>query len=83
MRLKLTIDVSDALAKQAKEAGLLDSEVISDWLREELRRRKASELKAVLDRVASVPGEPMSEEEIEAEIAAARAERRKGAARRR
>ena len=79
MTLKLTIDVPESLAEEARTAGLLKPKVLSDWLREELRRHKACELKEVIDRVASVPGEPMSEGEIEAEIASARMERRKRA----
>ena len=83
MTLKLTIDVPEHVAEQARAAGLLQPKALAGWLREELRRRKVGVLKEVLDRVAVAPGEPMSEEEIEAEIAAARAERRKRAAGRR
>jgi transcriptional regulator GlxA family with amidase domain len=77
MTLRLNIDLPDNLAKQAEEAGLLTSQEVTDWLREELRRRKAAaELKNVLDQIRAQPGEPMSEAEIADEVKAVRRERR-------
>ena len=79
MTLKLTIDVPNALAQQAKEAGLLNSESVADWLREEVRRRQAAMgLKKVLDKVRGQPGRPMSMKEILAEIKAERRARETG-----
>jgi hypothetical protein len=69
---ELTVTLPDALAKEAAKEGLLTPEAISQMLREEIRRRSAAELFQVMDRMAAVPGEPMSEDEIQAEIDAVR-----------
>ncbi len=73
---ELTVSLPDALAKEAARAGLLTPESIAQMLREEIRRRSVSELFEAMDRMAAVPGEPMTEDEIQAEIDAARATRR-------
>jgi hypothetical protein len=73
----LEINLPDELARRAQEAGLLTSEAIAKLLREAMERQQGiDELFAAMDRMAAVEGEPMSEEEIQAEIDAARAERR-------
>lgn len=77
MTLKLEIDVPDALAQRAKRAGLLNSDAIADWLRDEMRRREAGlELKKMLDKVRAQPGKAMPLKKIVAEVKAVRAERR-------
>ena len=77
MSVTLHLDLPDALLKEAKASGLLESAPLGDLLALELRRRKAAaELKKVLDDVRAQPGEPMSEEEIQAEVKAVRMERR-------
>ena len=64
-------------AQLSRANGLLESESMRDLLAAELRRRKAaSDLKGVLDKIRSAPGDPLSEEEIDAEVKAARSERR-------
>ena len=83
MTLKLSIDVPDRLAEQARSAGLLKSSALIAWLREELRRRRAKPFGSVLTKLAARPGRALSDEEIEAEIAAVRTERRERAANRR
>lgn len=73
----LEINLPDSLAKEAEQAGLLTSEAIAKLLREAMERRQGiDELFAAMDRMAAVEGEPMTEDEIQAEIEAARAERR-------
>ena len=73
----LEINLPDELARRAQEAGLLTSEAIAKLLREAMERRQGiDELFAAMDRMAAVEGEPMAEDEIQAEIDAARAERR-------
>jgi hypothetical protein len=69
---ELTVTLPDALAKEAAKEGLLTPEAISQMLREEIRRRSAAELFQAMDRMTAVPGEPMSEDEIQAEIDAVR-----------
>ena len=68
----------DALLKEARANGLLESKRLGELLSEELRRaRDRRELGQMLDRVRSQPGEPMSMEEIQAEVNATREERRR------
>ena len=77
MSVTIQLDLPDALVNEARANGLLESGSMGDLLVTELRRRKAAaDLKTVLDRVRAQPGEPMSEEEIAAEVKAARGERR-------
>ena len=70
------ITLSDSLAKEAKEAGLLTPEAIEQMVREAIRQRALGELKQAMDRMAAVEGPVMTPEEIQEEIKAARAERR-------
>ena len=73
MSVTIELDLPDALVREAKANGLLESAPIGDLLATELRRRKAAaELKSVLDGVRAQPGESMSEEEIAAEVKAVR-----------
>ena len=74
--LELTLNLPDELANQAQAAGLLNSEAIENLLREQLRKRAGEELRAMLNRVSASSEPPMSEDEIQAEINAYRAERR-------
>ena len=73
---ELKLSLSDSLAKEAAQAGLLSDAEIEKLLREEIRRRAAIELFEAMDRMAAVEGAPMTEEEIQAEIDAVRAARR-------
>ncbi len=83
MSITIHLDLPEALAKEAQANGLLASAPISDLLAAELRRRKAAtELEKVLEKVRAQPGQPMSSNEIQAEVDAARAERRAREARR-
>lgn len=75
------IELPEATANAAREAGLLTSWALERLLTDALRRRQAAErLLAVADAVAGAGIEPMSMEEMGAEIKAAQAERRKRAA---
>lgn len=77
---KVRIELSDAMARVAREAGLLTSEVLERLLTDAIRRRQAAgELLAIADRVAEVGIEPMPMEEIDREVKAVRAERRRRA----
>jgi len=77
MNVQFKLELPDEVAKEAIEKGLLTSEAISTLLREELRKRRVDDLFAAADRLASVQGAPLTAEEVEAEIAAARRERRR------
>lgn len=71
------ITLPDQLAKDAQRAGLLTPERIELLLREELKAQRVEELFAAMQRMDRL-AEPaaMSPEEVAAEIAALRAERR-------
>jgi hypothetical protein len=77
MSVTIRLDLPEALVKEAKANGLLESAPIGELLATELRRRKAAvELKNVLDGIRGQPGQPMTVEEIQSEVDAVRAERR-------
>jgi hypothetical protein len=76
----LTIELPDATAQAASEAGLLTPQALEQLLNEALRRKQAADsLLSIADRVAAAGIEPMSMEEINAEVKAARAERKQRA----
>ncbi len=75
--LELTLNLPDELANKAQAAGLLNSEAIEKLLREQLRKQAGEELRAMLNKAGAAPSTPpMSEDEIQAEIEAYRAQRR-------
>jgi Xaa-Pro aminopeptidase len=73
---ELTVKLPDELAKQIRAAGLLDEAALEKVFREALRKQAVGELFSALDEIEAAKLPPMSEEEIQAEIDAARAERR-------
>ena len=73
--LELTLNLPDELASKAQAAGLLNSEAIGKLLREQLRKQACEELRGMLNKVDASGIPPMSEDEIQAEIDAYRAER--------
>lgn len=76
----IQIELPDATAQAAREAGLLTAPALERLLNEAIRRRQAADaLLSIADRVAAVGIPPMSMEEINAEVKAARAERRQRA----
>ncbi|MES2090937.1 MAG: hypothetical protein V4532_13285 [Pseudomonadota bacterium] len=71
------ITLPDQLAQEAQRAGLLSPARLEKWLRDQLQTEHANELFAAMDRMAAVDGPPvMSPEEVAAEMAAMRAQRR-------
>lgn len=68
---EIVVTLPDNLAKEAETNGLLKSEMIASLLRSEIRRRRVNKLFDAADRLAE-QGEPLTEAEIEAEIALAR-----------
>ena len=80
---KIQIELPDDTAKAAREAGLLTPDALGRLIRDAVSRRQAAEtLLSVADRIAEAGIEPMSMDDITAEVKAARAERRKPADRR-
>jgi hypothetical protein len=77
---KIQIDIPDATAQAARDAGLLTPEALLRLLSDALRRRQAADaLLSVADRVAAADIPPMTMKDINAEVKAARAERHKRA----
>ena len=74
--LELTLNLPDELANKAQAAGLLNSEAIEKLLRAQLRKQAGEELRVMLTKVSTSGTPPMSEDEIQAEVEAYRAERR-------
>jgi hypothetical protein len=76
----IQIDLPDTTVQAAREAGLLTPQVLDRLLNEALQRKQAADsLLSIADRVAAAGIPPMSMDEINAEVKAARAERRKRA----
>ena len=73
----LEISLPDAFAKEARDAGLLAPGAIEALLREAMRQRRIDRLFEIRNQLQASPIEPMTAEEIEAEIRAAREEARR------
>lgn len=71
------ITLPDNLAREAAKAGLLTPEKIEALLRQHLRAERIEDLRAVRAALADAPLPPITTEEIQAEIAAYRAEQRR------
>jgi hypothetical protein len=78
-RLSLEIELPDALAQQAKEAGLLEPDAVERLVREALLARRVESLVQAREVLAAKPLPPMTPDEIQAEIDAYRAEVRRAA----
>lgn len=72
----LQITLPDALAQRARREGLLTDGAIQRLLEEAMRREAGRKLMQVAEQLHAAGVEPMSDEEIQAEIDAVRAERR-------
>lgn len=73
---KLTITLPDDLAQKARAAGLLSDEGIERALREAIRREAGRRFLEIARDLQSSGIPPMTEDEIQAEVDAVRAERR-------
>lgn len=73
----ISLDIPESLAEKARLMGLLDAEGLAKMLRTEIERREAlKDLRGMVEKIRDANIPPMTEEEINAEIKAARAERR-------
>lgn len=73
----IQIQLSDATAQAAREAGLLTPQALDTLLTDALKRRRAADsLLSIADRVGSAGIEPMPMSEIASEVKASRAERK-------
>ena len=74
----IQIELPDAIAQAAHAAGLLTPQALDRLLSSALRRQQAADyLLAVADEVAAAGIAPISMEEINAEVKAARKERQR------
>ena len=71
---EILLTLPDNLAREAEAIGLLKPEFIASLLRTEIRRRRINKLFAAADRLADLDA-PVTDAEIEAEIADSRRER--------
>jgi hypothetical protein len=71
------ITISDALAKEAVAEGLLEPGAFEAILRERLVAIRVGKMQAARQKMVPAAGPPMAAKEIEAEIKAYRAERRR------
>jgi post-segregation antitoxin (ccd killing protein) len=71
------IELPDALAQQARSAGLLAPALVERWLREQLRKEAIERLTQAHQKLAKEPIPPMTTQEIHAEIEAWRSEQRR------
>ena len=76
MMTELVIRLPDELVRRAKQAGLLCDSAIQALLEEAMRRQAGPQLLDAARRIQAAGVEPMSMEEIDAEVKAVRAERR-------
>ena len=76
----IQIELPDATAQAARDAGLLTTHALERMLIEAIRRKQAADdLLSIADRVATAGIPPMSMEEINVEVKASRAERKQRA----
>jgi hypothetical protein len=78
-RLNLEIVLPDALAEQARQAGLLEPAAVEDMVRRALLAKRLETLAHARTTLATNPLPPMTPEEIQAEIDAYRSEARRAA----
>lgn len=76
-RVQLELNLPDDVAIRAEAAGLLTPEAVEELIHEEVRRRAWDYLMPLADRSEALGVEPMTEEEVQAEIDAYRADERR------
>ena len=74
--LELKLNLPDQLAKDAVRMGLTTPDSLQSLLREAVRNQRLAGLAEARKRIAAANIPPMTMEEIEAEVAADRSERR-------
>ncbi|MGE3163132.1 MAG: hypothetical protein AB7I06_18825 [Burkholderiales bacterium] len=77
--LDIKLTLPEPLAAEVERMGLLEPDNLRALLADAVRTRRLARLAEARARIAASGGEPMSLEEIAAEVAADRAERRKAA----
>lgn len=73
--VQLTLNIPDSLALAANQAGLFQPAAMEQLLREAVRQKAVNEFFAIADELTAANMQPMSMEEIQAEVNAVRAQR--------
>lgn len=73
--LELKLVLPERLAQDAQAAGLLTPTAVEELLREELKRRAGARLKEALRKIDKTIPMPLTDQELQTEIDAARLER--------
>lgn len=73
---EITLNLPEALAKEAARLGLLEPEALQSMLREALHQRRLARMFATMDELAASAPTPMTLEEIQVEVNKVRAQRR-------
>ena len=76
--LELKLNLPDRLAREARAAGLLTPEALSDLLKDAMRRRAAQTLLAGAQRASEAGSKPLSMKDIQTEVKAVRRARKSG-----
>ncbi|HEY0738919.1 MAG TPA: hypothetical protein VGD69_28635 [Herpetosiphonaceae bacterium] len=76
VQLEITLSLPDTIAREAEANGLLTAQTLEALIKSEIQRRRTEQFFAAADRLAALPTPALTQAEIEAEIQAARAERR-------
>jgi hypothetical protein len=79
--MELTVTLPENVAKEAQAIGLLQPEALERLFRDAIRRRQQEQLFSAADRLAALDLPPLTETELNAEIEAARKDRRAARAR--
>ena len=72
--LELTLNLPDALDKEAARMGLLESAALQSLLRAAIRERRIQRMFAAMDALAEAKLPPLAMEEIQAKVERVRAE---------
>ena len=73
---EVKIDLPDRLAREALAAGLLTPQALRDMVRDAIKRRAVQQLLDGAARATVSGGEPLSMQELQAEVASVRRERK-------
>ena len=76
----ITIELPQELAEEARSRGLLAADAVEAMIRDALRRRAGRELLDAANELAAAELSPMTMAEIQREVDAVRAERRRRSA---
>jgi len=77
MSITVKLDLPDSVAAEAKAKGLLDPEALARLVEREVELDKPiREFREMLDQMRAYPDEPMTMDDVQAEVNAVRAEQR-------